>query len=426
MKTFLILPVIICLASCAKQEQRITNVADYNVYLTQTVSSDYKLDVDLAFWQERLQRMPGDLNSKFKIAGLYTALFRTTGEARYLADADSIYNDLLKESIDPSRVYLALAQNAITQHQFSRGYMHAKAALNQGGMKAASLLVMADASLELGDLPQAKNILNQFTNRNSFAHRIRQVKVKDQEGDLDSAIVIMEGALERVKGNKNLYCWSLSNLGDMYGHAGRIDDAYKAYISVLRKDPNYDYALKGIAWIAWSHDKDGKEAKRIISALASRRRMPEAHLLLAEIAGTEGNKAEKMKHLQAFIEMTDKPGYKTMYAKYLADVYIEMERPLTSLQIAEEEIKNRPSPQSYDMKAWALFQSGRVEEALRLAKSHVENQTYEPDVAYHTGMIYLANGLHEPAEKFLVSALESSFELGPVLTREIENALKSI
>ena len=68
-----------------------------------------------------------------------------------------------------------------------------------------------------------------------------------------SAIKLMEQAFEKVKNaGKILVLLDLSNLADMYGHAGRVKEAYDAYINVLNKDSSYIYALKGIAWIAYS------------------------------------------------------------------------------------------------------------------------------------------------------------------------------
>ncbi len=423
------LVILILLSSCREEKKSIVHATDYETYLTfQKAASKYSLDDDMTFWIERLQRMPKDEASTRKLAGLHAAKFKATGLVEELKISDSIYHELLKTATT-GRVglFLGLAQNSITQHQFKTAEMYSDSAIAIGERRPTALLVSTDIALELGNCYKAKNILKQFTNQNSFAHRIRQVKVKDQQGDLESAILIMEAAHDRVKGNKDLYCWSLSNLGDMYGHAGRVEDAYNAYLSVLQKDPGYDYALKGIAWIAISNDKNFTEAERIIHTLASRSRMPEAHLMLAEIAELESNPAEKEKHLNRFVSLTDNEGYKTMYAKYLAALYAQdLNQPEKSLVIAEEEISNRPTPQSFDLKAWALLHLGRKKEALAFAQKYVEGRTFEPDAAYHLGMIYRANGFEDEAEKHLEEALKSSFELGPVISREIKKALDTL
>ncbi|MFZ6013697.1 MAG: cell surface protein [Bacteroidota bacterium] len=321
-------------------------------------------------------------------------------------------------------LYLSLAQNAITQHAFRQAGAYADSALREGGREAASYLVATDVALELGDIQSATWALQKFTNKNSFAHLIRQAKVKDHEGQLDSAIIIMEQAFSRIKGNKDLYCWTLSNLGDMYGHASRVTDAYQAYLSVLQKDPGYDYALKGIAWIALSHDHNYTEAKRIITTLASRSRMPEAHLMLKEIAEMENDNREKLKQLELFLAMTGHDAYQAMYAKYLAIVYIDdLQNPEKGLAIAENEIASRPTAQSFALKAWALLNLGRKKEALQIAQQYVEGRTFEPEVIYYLALIYKANGLEDEAEEYLEKAFESTFELGPSAAATIKRQL---
>jgi tetratricopeptide (TPR) repeat protein len=149
--------------------------------------------------------------------------------------------------------------------------------------KAASLMILTDVAIELGDYARAKTDANQFRNKNSFAYLIREAKLKDHEGDLAGAIVSMERAYQRIEGNKQLAQWTLTNLGDMYGHAGRISDAYQNYLEALKANPHDDYALKGIAWIALSNDQNTAEAKRIMKVLASRKKMPEANCFLQKL-----------------------------------------------------------------------------------------------------------------------------------------------
>ncbi len=413
--------------SCSTRKKPVAHVSDYEQYLTSKQAEGYNLGTDMEFWHNRLVRMPADNASLIKLAGLHAAKFKLAGDIRDMHISDSIFTALVLQDSSQAGILLALAQNAITQHRFKDARHYAERALQTGDRKAASLLVLTDACLELGDVPRAKNILKSFTNKNSFAHLIRQSKVKDLEGDLDSAILLMETAFERIRGNKDLYCWSLSNLGDMYGHAGRVEDAYNAYLSVLQKNPSYDYALKGIAWIALSHDKNYTEAKRLINLLASRKRMPEANLMLAEIAELENNADEKSKQIAAFLALTNHDAYKAMYAKHLASVYAnDLQRPEISLQIAEEECKNRPTAHSYLLKALALYKLGRFEEAISIAQRYVEGVTFEPEAYYQLGMIYLAAGNKKKAKVYLRQAEEAAFELGPLVTRAVQETLKKI
>lgn len=420
---------ILLLSACSQAPVQIAQPTDYNQYLVTTETpATHSIEADIHFWQERLAQDQSNEIPLVKLAQLYGAQFKQSGHLDDIQSSDSLYHLVLDQQAEPSAsLYQALAQNAITQHQFQKAREYAELALERGDRKAASTLVMVDVALELGDDFEAARLLNSFSNQNSFAHLVRQSKLSDHRGDLETAILLMEQAFERVKGNEDLYCWSLSNLGDMYGHAGRVEEAYAAYLDVLARDPAYDYALKGIAWIALSHDQNLDEAKRIISALQSRKPSPEWDLFQAEIAELEGDHQAKLTHLDQFVKSVNTPGYKTMYHKYLLEIYAEEWGYVdASLAIAEEEIASRPTPQSYDLMAWSLLHAGQAGKALEITRDFVQDRTSEPDALYHTGMIYLANRQMNEAKDFLTLALESRFELGPVRTAHIQNTLDQI
>lgn len=428
-KNLTIVAVLFLAVSCQQQKKPITSIADYQYYLSPSkVASHHSTDAEMKFWNDRLSKNTSDEASVVKLAGLYAERFRTSGIVDDILISDSLYLKVLANT--PSGnvdIYHCLASNAITQHKFRLANNYAEKALALKEKKAATLLILTDVALELGDYSRATQTLKEFRNKHSFAYLIREAKLKDHEGNLDSSILLMEKAYERIKGNKSLSQWSLTNLADMYGHAGRIDDAYQTYLKVLKDNPTDDYALKGIAWIALSRDHNTVDAERIIKILASRKRMPEAYLLLAEIAEVNGKENEKMNYLMNFKSMVDQSGYKTMYNKYLATLEAEeLKNPEACITIANEEILNRPTPQSYDLLAWGYYHQKKYKEALEVIQRKVENQTFEPDAFYHMGMIYAANGNMESARKYLSNALTSEFELGPSVSKRINEMLNTL
>lgn len=421
----------ICLivSACNKGRNPITRVEDYERYITQRqlVSND-PLKEELNFWAGRLKNNPGDEASLLKLAGLHAELFKSSGLIQYIERSDSIYYEVLKQYPEGNvEIYHSLCANAISQHQFRQARSYIEKALELKDKKATTLLLLVDVSMESGDYATANRILRQFTNKNSFAYLIRKAKMKDHEGMLDSAIVCMEKAYDRIKGDKSLAQWTLSNLADMYGHAGRLEESYKRYLDVLELNPDDNYVLKGIAWIAFSHDNNLTEAKRIILSLTGRRFMPEANLMLAEIAEIEGDEIGKLEYLRKFTSLVSRPRYQTMYNKYLALLSAEeFDDAKRAIAIANEEIANRPTPQSYDLLAWAYFHDGQIRKALEIAKVNVEDQTFEPESLYHLGIIYHANGDNDMAKKYLQEALGSRFELGPSISNRIESSLKKL
>jgi Tfp pilus assembly protein PilF len=424
---FLSLAFSILLIRCAtKPEPDITRPADYAAYLLPHPDAALqKCNEEIMFWESKQLRTPDSETCQLRIAGLLSSRFMLTGRMEDIFASDSLYRAVLGASgNENASVHRALAANAITQHQFGRAYQQIQEALAIGEGRASSLFMLTDVDLELGDYAGAKRALNRIAARNFFPYIIRQAKIKDHEGDLDSAIVLMEMALAKAKDNASLSLWTKSNLADMLGHAGRVREAYQLYLDILKTNPDYDYALKGIAWIAFSHDHRYGEARRIAQYINQKRATPDMHLLLAKIFGAENKVAEKTKELQLFDSLANSPRYGDMYNKYLALMQVEdFSNPAKTIALAKREIQNRPTPQSYDLLAWGYFHEGKYAEALAVAEDFLVDKTFEPDVLFHLGMIYQANGQTAKGRGYLRSAEKSAFELGPAVTQKIKEAL---
>jgi len=427
-----ILSILACciawLTGCSPQSEKvIVNPDDYNAFLKQTTNTDItSCNTELAFWQGKLKEVPESETYRSRIASLFAARFMLNGRVEDMNTSDSLYRLVASETTQPSAaLFRSMAANCITQHKFREAYQYVQQALTIGEGRASSLLMLVDVDMELGDYKDARLALSRLDHKNFFPYLILKAKIKDHEGDLDSAIVLMELAFEKIKDNPSLSLWTKSNLADMYGHAGRVKEAYVNYMSILKQNPDYDYALKGIAWIAYSHDHNNAEAKRIIRHIMDKRETPDMHLLLAKIASTEGHSNEAQKQLSVFTTSATQAKYGNMYNKYIALLDAEeLATPSKTIQIAQIEVRNRPTPQSYDLLAWGYFKNGDSKKALAVARENIEHQTFEPDALYHLGMIYKDNRMEDEARDFLKQAEQSSFELGPEITKKIRNELK--
>jgi tetratricopeptide (TPR) repeat protein len=422
---------VVGLISCQQTTTMVTRSADYEPYLKVRQQNELRslhlISEEMEFWSQRLaKRVSFDPVSGTKLAGLYASRFRIAGDIGDLHKSDSLYQlatPFMK--LGGSSIYRSLAANAIAQHRFRQAKLFIDTALAMGDEKYISLLMQCDVSIELGDLAQARRSLSQIKDKDDFDYLIREAKLLDHEGDLPGAIKKMERAAGQVASanNDKLFCWARTNLGDMYGHDNRWSKAYQCYLAVLEKDPEDFYALKGIAWLAYSHDRNLDEAKRILSYLAQVHPVPDYYLLLAEIAEFENDTPGKEKYETKFRTKASDPLYGDMYNKYLFSISRNVS---IALSIAAKEVKNRPTPQSYDLLSWASYQSGERKLALKIARSFVENKNFEPDALYHLGLIYADNGYSAKARKYLEEARRSAFELGPVMTKHIETALENL
>ena len=410
-------------------EQTVADVSDYEQYLQSGVNpqSVESIDQEISFWENKLAKTPNSVTYLGKLGGLYSKKFRVDGNVSHVYTSDSLY--LLaaeKNAFSNAGLYQALSTNAITKHEFVDAKTYAEKALIEGDKKLASYYLLFDALMELGEYERATGILNMQENKNSFDYLVRASKLADHNGDLDKAIELMEQGFERVKADKAMYAWSKSNLGDMYGHAGRIEDSYNAYLDVLEKDPEHWHSLKGIAWIAFANDKNTTEAKRILEKVKGHNNDPQLTFMLAEIAEYE-SQGDLSQQLKAdYYAQVSAPEYLGMYNKYLILLEAEdLAMPEAAIQRASAEQAKRSTPEMYDLLAWSYFQKGDNAKALELAENHIENKTSHPEVLYHLGVIFKKNNFEEKGNTYLKQALESTFELGPLTTEKIKTALKS-
>ncbi len=425
MKNLLSIVLISCaaLVSCSTKKENVANLKDFEFAIQTSDTEGLQNCIEeISFWNKKQVTNPSDTYLS-KMGGAFAKRFAITGKIEDIYTSDSLYKQVLKSDSNRTGAYQALAVNCITRHEFRKARNYIEKALVIGDSKAASLYTLFDINMELGDIAGAKYAISKFENKNAFAYVIREAKVDDQEGRLDIAIEKMEKAFERIKDDPSLFAWTLSNLGDMYGHAGRVNDAYHAYLTVLTKNPAHDFALKGIAWIALSHDHNTSLAKQITSALLKRKEMPDMHLLLAKIAEEENDTTEQKIQLSLFTQKASEAKYGDMYNKYLALLEAEeFNHPNKTIEIATVEINNRPTPQSYDLLAWGYFHNNQKEKALEVAQQFVEGKTFEPDAIYHLGMIY--KGIDAvKSHHFLKEASQSSFELGPAIAASIQKSL---
>lgn len=429
MKKILILPVgiLLVLVSCMNKKD-IANPADYTVFLKKGILDQQKQQVsgEINFWQQRLQKDTGSYVNMLKLASAYLQSFKLTGDIAALKKGDSLLkaSSVKLKDTDPD-ILFAISQNSVTQHQFRNAALYNDAAEKAEGDTFINRLLDFDAGMELGNYKDAILQLASLSDKSSFDYLIRKAKLEDHHGNLDEAIEKMEQAFDKVKDKKrSLYCWTLSNLGDMYGHAGQIEKAYNSYLKVLQKDSSYLYALKGIAWIAYAHDNNTQEAKKILQFLLSQTKMPDLWLTLAEMEEWEGNTAKSESYNRRFLQEVVQPGYGDMYNKYLIHLYTEQLKDYDkALALAKKEISNRPTPETYDWLAWIYYNKGEKEKAYAIASTYVYGQTFEPDAKLHTGFIFAANQQEEKAREILEECLDSSFELGPMTTKKIREKL---
>jgi len=423
---------IISLILLSCRQQPVTNPKDYAIYLQEQPNTHLQqINDELSFWKNRLAGTPGDIIAESKIAGLLTKRFAYSGNIKEVHEADSLYRVVNTiNHINSSGTYRSLAANCITQHRFLQAQQYIDSALALGDDKYLTVLMEFDVAMELGNRYRARKALNSLADKSAFEYLIREAKYKDHvEGKQDEAIKLMEQAYVKIKDNPapSMYLWIKSNLGDLYAHANRYRESYACYLEVLKIDPHYYHALKGIAWLAFSHDKNVANAQKIVAYLQQRHPVPDYELLLSQMAAFKHDSAAAHSHIEKFMTITHNKLYGGMYNKYLFTIAAnELNDATQSLQLSRQEVQHRPTPEAFSWLAFAQYKNGQIDSAMRTARLYVLNKCFEPDALFYIGKVYQAAGKKKMAQQLLHDAYNGSYELGPVMSNHIREALNDL
>ena len=424
-KPIILIGFILLAIACKKNPENtnFSNTEDYNSYLFTSPKPTYdQAFSSKEFWSKRLRMDSSGVGDLAPLAGAYTQLFETTGNASYLKDAEQLYQKGMEISATGQDAFArGLAHNYISQHRFKDAYELLKITFQGPSDKHETQLMLFDAAMEVGDFDKAYQYLEAVKNLKDYHYLIRLSKWSDYRGDLPNAINYLEMAMAiaESRGSKPLRIWSYSNLADYYGHAGRIEDSYRYYLKTLALQPDNEYVKKGIAWVLYSEEKNATEAHRIMDSIMINRQLPDDHLFKAELYAFEGKKDLATLSEISFIQAVEQGNYGEMYNAYLIELYAENE-PEKALKLAQSELENRPTPEIYHLLALAQLQNGMPKVALETIQNHVSKKTSEPMALYHTALVYKANNLNEKVAELKEELAEAAYELGPVLSKKIE------
>ncbi len=423
MKKIITILTVAVLFGCQEKPKEITDSKDYDQYLitSKTPATD-AIHKELEFWQARFNNDSTHLMEMSRLSGIHAGLFGSTGDISEL----KISETLIKKSHDVSArnkdSYLrSLAHNYISQHRFKEAQVLLDSAYTYEDNRKETEMMLFDVAMELGEYSRADTLLGKIKDPKDFNYLIRLAKWSDHNGNLDVAIKYMEQAkkIAEERDSKGLKLWVYSNIGDFYGHAGRIEDSYKSYLKTLAIEPDNHYVKKQLAWMVYSSEKNTKEANRILDSVMVNHKAPDYYLLKGEMAEFDGNTAEAKKQYDMFLSATDNPSYGGMYNTYLINLYADTD-PEKALKLAAKEITNRATPETYQLLAYSQLKSGDKESALKTIEEYVEGKTSEPKALFHSALIYKANGMKDKVAPIKEELMGAFYELGPVKAKEIE------
>lgn len=400
-----------------------TNPEDYTSFLEADPIKSYAAALEeKEFWSKRLGSDSTGVGDLGPLAGAYSKLFETSGAIQHLKDAEQVY----KKAITVAAIKIqdgykrALAKNYITQHRFKDAITLLEESYAGISNKHATELLLFDCYLEVGAYSKALQLLKKIENINQFDYLIRISKWSDHQGDLSAAIGYMEKALTIANSRKNLalQIWTNTNIADYYGHQGDIKASYNHYLKTLALQPDHAYAKKGLAWILYSKEHNITQASVLIDHLLKNHNLPDYYLLKAEMASYQGDSVLSEEYMQQFFTLANNPLYGDMYNTHKIRALVKTD-PYKALQLAQKEVDNRSTPQSYQLLALAQLASNQKQEALATITNFVVGKTSEPMALLYSAQVYKANGMLDKVTALKTALLPASYELGPEIYKQV-------
>ncbi len=420
MKYILSILLIMQLASCDtindSGHQQITNLEGYQIYLKQNenILVD-SLKNELKGLQLQFEKDTTRIVVGAQIATTLDELYNLTGQMDYLNESVRFRESVSRNTyIKPENAYRSLAQAYIKQHEFKKAYQ-LMSSFTQQYSSGQSKMIQFDLAMELGNFEVAEQLLSDIRDINDYNYLIRAAKWNDHIGQLSTTISLMERAmtLAEESGQRSRMLWSYSNIADYYGHNGDLDKSYQYYLKTLELDPHNTYALKGIAWIAFSNDNAVDDAIHIVKRLKERHPLPDYDLLLADMVSAQGDETREKKLKTQFLQEIKNPSYGSLYNAYAIEALIDTGKKEEAVALAARELENRSTPETNDLYSYALLQAGEIQRALEHQQQYVIGKTYEPVAQLHTALIYKANNMTTALQPLKEELLETRYELGP-------------
>ncbi|MGH2552151.1 MAG: tetratricopeptide repeat protein [Chitinophagaceae bacterium] len=419
---------VVLIASCKNDKDSIVDAVFVDSLISNYSLSLYAIaaDSNLLFWEKRMEALSDNYVNGPKYASALSTRFRLYGDINDLKKADSLFYESNKASGEPEPSILrTLASFAMLQHRFSLADSLLQKAINIEGRTMANTFLDFDVSFERGNYQHCKKLLPLLKTSNSYGYLFRRSKFEHYNGSFDTSVSCMLQAAADAGNNNYLKQAALSNAGDLYVHNGNLNKAYKTYLQSIKLDAADLHSLAGIGWVALVHDKNDTLAEKIFRFIKLNNQAPDPLLKMIYLAETRNDTALQKEWAEKFVARADLPVYGLMYSKYLIDLYTGiLNNPEKAVAIAEREIINRPTPQTYAWYAWALFCNNQKEKAYTLFKNTVSGKPLEGPELYYMGKMMEGLNKSYNAKQFFKAANKNRFDLSPTKQKELEKILE--
>jgi tetratricopeptide (TPR) repeat protein len=324
-----------------------------------------------------------------------------------------------------------LAVNLVTLHEWVSAIREGTQLLRSNPKAIGAVAVIADASLETGDLATARAGFDTLrATRDGPSVESRFGRLAFLAGRTDTAVQILETAaasaasLNAPVEEQAFYHYSA---GEYRWNGGDVDGADREYQAALVAFPDYYLALAGEGRVAFARG-DLAAAVRFYRRATAIVPKPELLAYLGDLLALSGDAAGGEKEYAA-VEFILKLGevQAQVFNREIALFQATHHRDTAhAVRIAAAELEVRKDIYGYDAYAWALYNDGQATRALGPARQSMALGTQDPRLHYHLGMIEIANGLGVDGRMHLRRALALNPAFDPLGAGDARRALGGV
>ena len=377
----------------------------------------------IAFFERRLSERPGSFTTADALIDRYMLRFRQLGRRRDLLRAAELAEETSQTVYWEGGPLVRLASIRLAQHDFPAAERAARAAaaLDQRGGGP----VLFDALMERGAYEEAMETLATLAT-GSVARMFRIARLEEARGNLAGAELAMARACKTLAGagvDGATLAWCRTELGDIALASGRERLARRRYREALAAYPDSRGASERLAWLAYQRGELDR-ARTLYREVFPAHGHADVHLILAKIFDRLGDSARAAAHVRRFEAAAHEADGRALYRRPLALLYAERPGYQTqAIELAWEDLRQRPTVESYDVLAWAYFGAGRIDEAREAAEAALSWGRPAALALYHAGLIAVEAGAPDDARRLLQEAIARRHELDPDDVRRARDAL---
>jgi tetratricopeptide (TPR) repeat protein len=370
------------------------------------LSSDLSTEEMITSLRAALQEYPESPAIYAQLGLALLQRLRETADPSLYAQAETAFQEALNQ--DPQQLQAMIGQGllALSRHDFQNALQWGQKARALDAYSDEALGVIVDAQVELGRYAEAVESAQAMVDlRPGLASYSRVSYLRELHGDPEGAIEAMQEAVEVGERGSEARAWTQVQLGHLYFNSGNWQQAEDNYRQVLQSQPDYAYALAGLARIEAANGRY-EQAIAQYEALVERLPLPEFVIALGELyqlTGQHQAAGQQYELVRAIQQLNASAGMDVDLELALFDANHGDAAP--ALEKARAAYERRPTIYAADILAWALYKNGAYDEAERMIQEALRLGTRDALMHFHAGKIAEALGDEVRAMEHFETAL---------------------